>query len=75
VSYDLNRTSSTPTSSTAVDNTDCGGTLTTLTDYNDWANLVFTGISDATFAETPKEVVSCDNPMLAEFLATVKPQQ
>jgi hypothetical protein len=41
----------------------CGGTLTTLSDYNDWANLVFTGTSDFDGASlTPTEVIDCDNP-------------
>jgi hypothetical protein len=40
----------------------CGGTLTTLTDYNDWANIVFTGLGDADLAVNPPEIISCDNP-------------
>lgn len=41
----------------------CGGTLTTLSDYNDWANIVFTGVSDFDGASlTPPEVIDCDNP-------------
>jgi hypothetical protein len=64
--YDLNRTNSFPNASTGVDNASCSGTLTTLTDFNDWANLVFTGINDATghAALVPKPIVDCNNPLL-----------
>jgi len=62
VSYDLNRMNSNPTVSTGVDNNACGGTLTTLTDYNDWANIVFTGLTDGDGALLfPRRIVDCDN--------------
>lgn len=45
------------------DSGDCGGTFTTLTDYNDWANLSFTGLQDADGAlPVPPEIIDCDNP-------------
>ena len=41
----------------------CGGTLTTLQDYDDWAHILLGGIGDADGrAVTPTEVVDCDNP-------------
>lgn len=43
-----------------VDN--CGGTLTTLRDYNDWANLWLSGVQDADGAFLFKEIIDCDNP-------------
>jgi len=41
----------------------CGGTLTTYSDFNDWANIVFSGISDADGATlfSPIEIMSCSN--------------
>jgi hypothetical protein len=62
ISYDLNRTATNPTASTGVDNGSCGGTLTTLNDYNDWSNIVFTGLADADGALLfPRRIVDCDN--------------
>ncbi len=43
----------------------CSGTLTTLSDYNDWANLSLTGLQDADgrgFLRSPPEIIDCDNP-------------
>jgi hypothetical protein len=41
----------------------CGGTLTTLTDYNDWGNISFGGLSDPDgFNLRTIEIVDCDNP-------------
>ena len=41
----------------------CGGTLTTLTDYNDWGNVSFAGLSDGDGAHLfPVEIIDCDNP-------------
>lgn len=41
----------------------CGGTLTTLSDYDDWGHIVFTGVSDFDGASlVPTEVIDCDNP-------------
>lgn len=41
----------------------CGGILTTLTDYDDWANMIFYGITDADGAQLrPVEIISCENP-------------
>lgn len=41
----------------------CGGTLTTLQDYDDWAHILLGGIGDADGrAVTSPEVVDCDNP-------------
>ncbi|MEO7795237.1 MAG: hypothetical protein ABIV06_10725 [Thermoanaerobaculia bacterium] len=42
---------------------DCGGTLSTLTDYNDWANVNFLGINEADFASPQREIIDCDNPV------------
>ncbi|MEJ2086661.1 MAG: hypothetical protein P8Y44_13475, partial [Acidobacteriota bacterium] len=51
VSFDLNP-SGNPT---------CGGTLTTLQDHNDWANLSFSGILDSDGIQTlqPREIIDC----------------
>ena len=44
-------------------NSQCGGILTTYSDFNDWANIVFSGIADADGATlfNPVEIVSCSN--------------
>jgi len=47
---------------------ECGGTLTTLQDYNDWANLNFGGLGDADGAPAvPLEIIS-EQPVPAEYL-------
>ena len=65
LAYDLNRTSTSPNALTGVDNTSCGGTLTTLSDYNDWTHLSFAGLSDVdgAISRTP-EITDCNNPQL-----------
>ncbi len=41
----------------------CGGLQTVLKDWDDWANLSFTGLADTDFAPLAgKVVVDCDNP-------------
>jgi len=48
------------------DGTTCDGVLTSLQDSNDWANFIFTGLSDADGAplsRIPQEIVECDNPV------------
>ncbi|HEX8679722.1 MAG TPA: hypothetical protein VF683_07170 [Chthoniobacterales bacterium] len=41
----------------------CGGTLTILTDYNDWAQIFFGGVGDSDGARVELvEVIECDNP-------------
>jgi hypothetical protein len=40
----------------------CGGTLTTLEDHNDWANLVFTGPRDNGDVGVRPEIIVCDPP-------------
>ena len=40
-------------------NASCGGTLTTLRDHDDWANISFSGLE--TLRE-PIEIIECDNP-------------
>lgn len=56
VSFDVNASD---TSQTA----NCGGTFTTLSDYDDWGHIVFTGVSDFDGASlVPPEVIDCDNP-------------
>jgi len=41
----------------------CGGTLTTLSDYDDWGHIIFTGTSDSDgLSLIPPEVIDCDNP-------------
>jgi len=59
VIYDLNRTGDLPTD--PIDNTFCPAALTTLTDYNDWVNLVYSGLTDADGAPIERRVVDCDN--------------
>ncbi len=45
----------------------CGGTLTTLSDYDDWGHIIFTGVSDFDGASlVPPEVIDCDNPVPAD---------
>ncbi len=45
----------------------CGGTLTTLRDYNDWANIDFSGLLDADRAlQIPKEFI-VEQPVPMEF--------
>lgn len=66
--YDLNRQSSKPNVSTGVDNSGCASTLSTLRDFNDWANITFTGLTDGDGAQVPwsirrsVEIIDCDNP-------------
>jgi len=64
VSYDLNRSSSFPTASTAVDNAGCSATLSTLTDHNDWATITFFGITDSDGASLVRPTVDCNNPLM-----------
>ncbi len=46
---------------------ECGGTLTTLHDYNDWANVFLGGLSDADGAlPYPQEIIT-EQPVPAEF--------
>jgi hypothetical protein len=41
----------------------CGGTLTVLTDTNDWARLYFFGLDNADGARlVSPEIIDCDNP-------------
>lgn len=41
----------------------CGGTLTVLQDYNDWANVLLGGVGDGDGqGVTPTEVIDCENP-------------
>jgi hypothetical protein len=63
VTYDLNRMSE-DGSGPDVDNAGCGGNLTTLSDYNDWANILLTGLGDSDGRPLlPFVVIDCDNPM------------
>jgi len=39
--------------------TDCGGTLTTLTDHNDWGNLTLGAMNDDDFGGSGPPVISC----------------
>ena len=57
VVFDIN-----PESLPADQNAACGGTLTTLSDFNDWANVNFLGINDPNFAPLQKVIIDCDNP-------------
>lgn len=42
---------------------ECGGTSTVLADYNDWAHIVFTGLSNTSgLAVGPQQPLICDNP-------------
>ncbi len=66
VVYDLNRTDEVPTSGSGVDNSGCAAALTTLTDSNDWASMVLTGLSDTDGRSLrPFEIIDCNNPWLA----------
>ncbi len=40
----------------------CGGTYTLLRDFNDWAAILFTGLSDGDRPILPPEIITCDNP-------------
>ncbi|MCB9507681.1 MAG: DUF4215 domain-containing protein [Myxococcales bacterium] len=51
VTFDLN---------SAANQVNCGGTLTTLTDHDDWGGLYFTGPVPAGAAERIPEIVICD---------------
>lgn len=67
VVYDLNRTSENPGPGTGVDNSGCGGTLTTLSDSNDWASVLLTGLADTDGRPLrPFRIIDCNNPMLRE---------
>lgn len=49
----------------------CGGTLTTLNDYDDWGNILFGGVGDADGAAlVPREIIT-EQPVPAEFLNRV----
>jgi hypothetical protein len=68
VSFDLNQTDEDPGPGTGVDNAGCAATLTTLTDSDDWASIVLTGLSDADGRPLrPYEVIDCNNPLLARL--------
>ena len=43
----------------AEEATDCGGTLTTLTDHNDWGSLTLGAMNDADLRGSGPPVVSC----------------
>jgi len=46
-----------------LESLNCGGTLTTLKDYDDWAHIRFSGLSDFDgMAAIPAEVIDCTNP-------------
>jgi hypothetical protein len=67
ISYDLNRASTFPGPSTPVDNSSCSATLTTLNDYNDWAHVLFNGLSDfdgTTLSTVPPTILDCLNPAM-----------
>jgi len=67
--YDLNRASEKPDANTPVDNANCGGNLTTLADFDDWANILLTGLSDTDGkALRPFRIIDCNNPMLSREL-------
>jgi hypothetical protein len=68
LAYDLNRTSSFPNASTGVDNLACTATLTTLSDYNDWANITFLGITDFDGASLFRPTVDCNNPLVPKVV-------
>ena len=52
-------------------NDTCGGTLTTLRDFDDWSNLNFGGIGDGDGAPVaPLEIIS-EQPVPAEYLNRV----
>lgn len=55
ISFDLN-------SSDTNEASNCGGNFTILSDYNDWANVVFTGLADGNASLRPVEIIDCDNP-------------
>ena len=57
VSVDIN-------SSDSFQVSQCGATLSTLRDHDDWTNMLFTGLSDADGANlTPVEIINCVNPV------------
>jgi hypothetical protein len=68
LAYDVNRSSSFPTAFTPVDNGSCSATLSTLTDFNDWANLNFMGISDVSGAPLFHPTVECNNPLMPKVV-------
>lgn len=55
VSHDVNSSDTNQVSA-------CGGTLTTYSDFNDWANITFTGLANADLRYDPPEIIDCDNP-------------
>lgn len=57
IAFDVN-------ASDTTEATNCGGTLTTLTDWDDWGHIVFTGLSDSDRLNAPIEIIDCDNPPL-----------
>jgi subtilisin-like proprotein convertase family protein len=71
VAYDLNRQGTSPTSPVDPDELFlCGFELSTLNDFNDWANFVFTGLNDVDFAPPTKtEVIDCQNPSLPRIVS------
>ena len=71
VVYDLNRQGTSPFDLPDPDQTIlCGATLSTLNDYNDWASLVFTGLTDGDRAQPlVRALIDCDNPTLPRIVA------
>jgi hypothetical protein len=56
IAFDIN-------SEEGLQTTTCGAVLTTLRDYDDWANLSFGGLASFDGAAvTQVEVIDCDNP-------------
>jgi len=61
VAYDLNRQGDDP--GDPADNSFCAATLTVLNDSDDWASLVYTGItSDIDGIPVVPVIIDCDNP-------------
>jgi hypothetical protein len=47
-----------------VDNGGCSATLSTLNDFNDWANITFFGITDSDGSSLFRPTVECNNPLM-----------
>ncbi|MCM2258800.1 MAG: hypothetical protein NDJ94_24460, partial [Vicinamibacteria bacterium] len=55
--------------STGVDNFGCAAVTTTLTDHDDWANILFAGLIDGdALLPSPREIVDCENPTLPKVV-------
>jgi len=74
-SWDWNKNGTIESSVTANINADdnseaanCGNTLTTLRDYNDWGNIYLGGQGDATGAMTVQKEIITEQPVPAEFM-------